>query len=194
MQTKTKKPTKAERLRGEQIAMFDAAATTAIDCICVGIDASLTGCGVVVIDGAGVLVEQNVFGYALKKTARLKDKVERRIEIATEVAKLVRRQPRPVVVGIEDYAWSQVGHQQDLAELRGVLLDRLHLTNAPEPVILSSTSARKVVLGDGGLAKSEIAKRLRSRGFQFDDHNAADAYVIAECLRRMRACPSPVLQ
>lgn len=192
MPEKVKKPTKAQRERAEQIALFEEAATRAINCTCIGIDASLTGCGVVVLDGSGVVIEEHVFGYGLKKDARLKEKVERRIEIATETAAVVKRHQKMgnVVVGIEDYAYSRFGKQLDLAELRGVLLDRLHLTNALEPEILSSTEARKVVLGDGGLPKPEIVKRLKRRGLLFVDHNAADAYVVAECLRRGRAAAS----
>lgn len=162
----------------------------------VGLDLSLRGAGVCVLDGDGKVIHSQKLGYALGRSARLKDKIERMLSIAKGVVRVVdeytvlndedlltkRIQPS---VGIEGYAFGKRGNATiDLGELGGVVKSQLWLRFTLEPTLIAATSGRKVVLGNGRIPKKEVIPRLAERGFRFADHDIADAYVIAETMRQ----------
>ena len=168
----------------------------------VGLDLSLRGAGVLVLDARGRVIHKAKFGYALERSARVKDKIERMISIAKGVVRVVHEYTllkdgdsltKPVLpkVGIEGYAFGKRGNAViDLGELGGVVKSQLWLRFAVEPVLIPAPSGRKVVFGNGRLPKKQVIPRLREQGFNFDDHDIADAYVVAETLRQ-RSTPNP---
>jgi Holliday junction resolvasome RuvABC endonuclease subunit len=149
-----------------------------------GLDLSLTGCGIVVLDEAGVPVFQRVSGYSLKRTSSVREKVERLVDIAIDVISAAKDNDVSAV-GIEGHAFASVrGTQYDLGELHGVVKTQLWLALQLEPVVIAPMSARKMVFGSGKMKKREVMAELSKRGLSFTDHNEGDAYVIAEALRR----------
>ena len=159
----------------------------------VGLDLSLTGAGCVVLDWDGSVLSHNVWGEKLPRDARVRDKIERMIYIAEKIVRVVKIRKYTAIdiaghvpvfhVGIEGYAFAARGAQNDLGEIQGVVKSQLWLALGIEPVIIASSTARKVVMGKGNFPKDKILAELVKRGFELKDHNEADAYVIAECLR-----------
>jgi len=160
-----------------------------------GLDLSLTGTGCVVLDEEGKLISHDVWGEELKRSAPVRDKIERMVYIANKIVSELKRLKRqsyykgpngehPVIhVGIEGYAFGARGAQNDLGEIQGVVKSQIWLASRIEPVIIVSSTARKAVMGKGNYPKDKILAELVKRGFDLRDHNEADAYVIAECLR-----------
>jgi hypothetical protein len=153
-----------------------------------GLDLSLTGAGVVVLDEAGVVLRAEVFGYSLDRKATPRDKIERIIFIASKVIGVVGELNDAENVewdaGVEHYAFRQMGAVADLGEINGVVKTQLWMAYNISPRAVVVSRARKVVLGAGNVKKEKIISLLRERGLVFLDHNIADAYVIAEALRR----------
>jgi Holliday junction resolvasome RuvABC endonuclease subunit len=153
-----------------------------------GLDLSLTGAGVVVLDEAGAVVRQAVFGYELDRKATPRDKIERILFIASRVIGLVGEVNGTGEIeweaGVEHYAFRQHGAVADLGEINGVVKTQLWLAHGIVPRVVVVSSARKLVTGKGNIKKDQIIPLLRTRGLVFEDHNIADAYVIAEALRR----------
>lgn len=161
--------------------------------IFIGLDLSLVGTGCVVVgeSGEGILGER--FGLSLKKDASDRDKIERLTHIAGRIVKSVKG----VVadgheiggIGIENYAFSARGAQNDLGEIHGVVKTQMWMVFGVVPVVVPASKARKKVLGKGRFSKgkagkSEIVSAVNAMGFKTRDDNIADAYVIAEYLRR----------
>lgn len=168
----------------------------------VGLDLSLTATGVVILDAAGEVVFHDTYGEAGHLKDAPRTKIERQIGIAANVVKAIKKhgiyEPpigREIVrpeVGIELYAFSRRGKQNDLAELHGVVRSQLWmvLKIAPEP--MTASHVRKVVLAKGNVSKllipkmiaeGRIATRTDWAGFEFPDGDQADAFVVAEALR-----------
>lgn len=160
----------------------------------VGLDLSLTGTGIVVIDPDGDLNLQRTVGYALKEDSSEREIIERQLYIATEITDVIRgltdahgARPR---IAIEHYAFSKHSSSvTKLAELRGVVKSQIWLVFQLIPDMVTVGEARRTVLGKGVLAKSSVIELLRRRGLTVGDHNIADAYVVAECLRRRASVP-----
>lgn len=154
--------------------------------IFVGLDLSLTGTGCVVLGRDGRMLSGNTWGDSLPRNARVREKIERMIYIAEKIVGVVSElmvRRAVVCVGIEGFAYGARGAQNDLGEIQGVVKSQLWLALGIEPVIITSSTARKVVMGKGNFPKSEILTALVGRGLKLKNHNEADAYVIAECLR-----------
>lgn len=159
----------------------------------IGLDLSLTSTGIVSLVEVGkdwgVHSSLHV-GHSLKRDAAVREKIERYVVIAAAVLDTVRQfKGMEVTVGIEGYAYSKKGAQNDLAELQGIVKSQLWLGERIEPVIVSVTEARKLVLGTGspkgskkGKTKEGVAKILKGMGLEFDSDDEADAYVIAKCV------------
>lgn len=151
----------------------------------VGLDLSLRGAGVCMIDGFGTVRESGVAGYELKRTAPVREKIERMIEIAGFILDVCKKVVgnEYVNIGIENYAFSRAGMQNDLGELHGVVKSQIWLALSVEPDIVVVSSARKVVFGKGNFPKKGIMPALMERGIEFKNQDIADAYVVAEYLR-----------
>jgi len=152
----------------------------------VGLDLSLTGTGLVVIDKDGDINVQRTLGYGLTVESTEREHLERYMYIATEIVDAMKALPERPRVVIEHYAFGRnySSSVTALAELRGVVKSQIWLVFQLVPVIITVGEARKVVLGKGNIAKAAVLTVLRGRGLTVGDHNIADAYVIAECLRR----------
>lgn len=166
-----------------------------------GLDLSLTGTGCVVLDESGEIFSHDVWGEKLKRNARVRDKIERMIYIAEKVIGAAKSALQPYMppmtgykkaiydatlelhVGIEGFAFGARGAQNDLGEIQGIVKSQIWLALHIEPVIIVSSTARKAVMGKGNFPKKDILTELVRRGLELKDHNEADAYVIAECLR-----------
>ncbi len=184
----------------------------------VGLDLSLLGSGLVSLENNGEIVHKKVVGEPLKRDALVRQKVERILYITGTIIRFVKFNSFEVHefadgeesvwniyprVGIENYAFgaafankrkktvSPGGNTFDLGELGGVVKTQLWLGLKIEPYMIASSSARKHVFGDGRLKKKEVIPRLKAMGVDFKDHNIADAYVVAEALRRMKADDFP---
>lgn len=159
-----------------------------------GLDLSLTGTGCVVLDESGKVATdgEGPFGYPLKRTASVEDQIYRLIFIVKKIVKIANdvtdNDDCNLVVGIENYAFGARGAQSNLGELQGAVKTQLWLAFRVVPSIIVASSARKIVLGKGRFSKGkkgkkEIMAAVSSLGFNTDDDNVADAFVIAECLR-----------
>ncbi len=136
------------------------------------------------VDGAGTPLQWATVGHKLKRTSRVKEKVERLIDITACIMDVLEAQSTTPQVAIEGYAYAAPGAQNDLGELHGVVKSQIWLGLLVEPEIIPPTHARKVVLGKGRIGKGDIIEHLTSRAIECKNHNEADAYVVAECLRR----------
>jgi Holliday junction resolvasome RuvABC endonuclease subunit len=154
----------------------------------VGLDLSLTGTGCTVLAPSGEVLFEDTWGDKMKRKAPVRDKIERMLFIANKVVTVCKsmvyfKESDRLHVGIENYAFGARGAQNDLGELQGVVKSQIWLALRVEPVMIALSTARKAVLGKGNFPKKQILPELGRRGLKFNDHNAADAYVVAECLR-----------
>jgi hypothetical protein len=150
-----------------------------------GLDLSLRGAGIVVLDEAGIMLFQQVIGVDLERSASVRNKIERLITIAKAIVDAVAAQGAVTWnVAIENFAFHQHGAIADLGEINGVVKMQLWMAFGIEPVLIGASTARKLVLGKGNIKKKMIIPALAVRGLTFGDHNIADAYVMAEALRR----------
>jgi Holliday junction resolvasome RuvABC endonuclease subunit len=115
----------------------------------------------------------------------VRNKIERLITIAKAIVDAVAAQGAATWhVAIENFAFHQHGAIADLGEINGVVKMQLWMAFGIEPELLAASTARKLVVGKGNIKKQAIIPALQERGFVFGDHNIADAYVMAEALRR----------
>ena len=153
----------------------------------VGLDLSLASTGIVVIDKDGDINLQRTVGYSLKEDASERESIERQMYIATSVIDSMKAIPERPRVVIEGYAFSKRSSSvTKLAELRGVVKSQIWLVFQICADIVTVGEARRVVLGKGNTAKSSVVGILRARGLTIGDNDIADAYVVAECLRRKK--------
>jgi Holliday junction resolvasome RuvABC endonuclease subunit len=91
------------------------------------------------------------------------------------------------IVGIEGYAFAARGNSHTkLAEARGAIKLLLYLNAGLTLVPIPVKTARKTVFGYGNIDPEDIMPSLGSLGTNFSDHNIADAYVVAEHVRRQQ--------
>ena len=161
-----------------------------------GLDLSVRGAGMVVIDSNGQVQDYGLWGGDLGRKSSVREKVDRLIYIATRIIQGGKKVPdweNRLEVGIENYAFGAKGNQTDLGEIQGVVRTQLWMALHKTPEIIVASSARKKVLGKGRFSKGKKGKKeiisAVSERFGRDwgeDHDLADAHVIAEHLRKMR--------
>jgi Holliday junction resolvasome RuvABC endonuclease subunit len=145
-----------------------------------GLDLSDRGAGIVTLDATtGIVWAAETVGYALKRTATVRERVERMLDIATAVVRAYRAAPAPCGVAIEQFAWGARGAQNDLGELHGVVKTQLWLACRVEPVLYIVSQIRKEIFGKGNLKKDKILPHVVERGVPVADHNQADAWAVA---------------
>jgi len=161
----------------------------------VGLDLSQTASGIVVLSPEGDVSDKRVVGYGLSKDADERAHVERYLYIVGAIVDIIKAIEGPVRVGIEGYAFGTVrskktgrrfqsASQTGLAELRGAVKTQLWLACDLVADTVAPSEARRSVFGKGNTQKASVKPLLESRGLIFGDDNEADAYVVAECLRR----------
>jgi len=159
-----------------------------------GLDLSVRGAAAVILDADGQVVDHGVWGEDLPRGVPVKRKIERLIYIADKIISMGKvwsgytSAGRGLNIGIEDYAYRMRGAQNDLGEIHGAVKTQIWLALGGVPTMIVASSARKKVLGKGRFSKGrkgkqEIIEAVRERGFDTDNDNVADAYVVAECLR-----------
>lgn len=150
--------------------------------IYVGLDLSLTASGMVSMSSTGELIGSKTFGYGLKRDSSGERKIKRLLHITNEVCAFIKStiaSDPDVMVVIEGYAYGARGSQNDLAELQGAVKTQIYLMFSLVPVIIPVTKARKLVFGRGRVSKDEVLEGLSEIGYDFSDHNQADALVVA---------------
>lgn len=162
-----------------------------------GLDLSLTATGLVVWDGqrvlrGGVLATEPMPKKVKDQSPRLRvrrdgTKVyrglnrEARIEyIAKRVASSIRKF-QPGVVCVEGYSFGSKGSSMtDLAELRGVILNRVHRAGLDTEQIIAPPTLKKLATGNGRADKIEVVEMAQDAwpGCPNED-NVADAFWLA---------------
>ena len=157
--------------------------------IFIGIDQSFTGCGSVVLDETGKMIEFN-----LKKTKKDDaDKFDRAATIAASLSATVDKYESPVV-GLEGLAFSKIGDAtRDLAGLQYTIIIKLRQFNQTKEILISPNELKKFATGKGKADKADMIDALPLDILQtFKDNNykkttgladLADAYWIAKFLQ-----------
>jgi Holliday junction resolvasome RuvABC endonuclease subunit len=161
----------------------------------IGLDLSLRNTGLAVVRGDGTIVKVCSFGASLERGATMQQKVERLVGLTQRIVQEVRvyhaeafDRGGEAKVAIENYAFGARGAQNDLGELHGCVKMQLHLSLHLYPKVVSPSSYRKMLLGKGNATKQqsyEHAQRvLTDAGLAVRNNDEADAYLVAEWLRR----------
>ena len=138
-----------------------------------GIDQSLTGTGVVILDNNGSLLS-----HMLVDPKKLRG-VERLAYISLTVGDLLRHHN---VTGamMEGYSYDSVHRGMDLAELGGVLKLMLY-TNKMSFKTPSPSQVKKFATGKGQATKERVMEAVEKNwGVKILDDNIADAFVLAK--------------
>lgn len=163
--------------------------------IYIGLDLSLTNTGCIALNDKGSIIQNKSFGYSLTKKATDKELVERYIDITKGIVDFIDQYKiEDIICGVEQYSFNTVkgkfgrkmqsASQSGLAELRGTIKSQLCLMFGFIPVGVVASSARKLILGKGNFEKKEIRSALEAMGHKLDDGDQADAFLIAEYLRK----------
>ena len=139
----------------------------------VGLDISITGTGVVVLDR-----ELQIVSAECVKTKPQDDWYARVNNIVSRVFSYI---PDPVLctVFVEDYAYAAKGQVFNIAELSGIIKFRLWHDAYPF-LRIPPTSLKKFTTASGNAPKELMMKEVYKRyGVDFNDNNVADAYALA---------------
>jgi crossover junction endodeoxyribonuclease RuvC len=140
----------------------------------VGIDPSLTGTGLVVLDEKCSIICQTVISSKLKGIPRLIDIEE---SLSEELCKFFGDIKETFY---ENYSFgSRLGQAFSLGELGGVLKKFL-VDNDVEYTVIAPASLKKFVTGKGNIKKEQMLLQIYKRYNQeFDNNNLGDAYGLA---------------
>jgi len=153
--------------------------------IIVGLDLSLTGTGVVVLEtswtpGSWQGVRTATFGYGLPEGVSERDRIGRIVDIAQRVVAFV---PRGAEVFIESLAFGRFtgSASSKLAGLTDVVKVALFMDKGILTQVVTAGQARKLLLGygQGQDIKKQVEQRLRGAGAPVRNNNEADAFAIA---------------
>lgn len=149
--------------------------------IVLGIDPSLTGCGIVVINNDRKVLLSSVFGYSLKIRSE-SQKILRNLKIAQEIVKIGKSNSVDFV-GVEGLGMSpkgsRIGNQIFLAELLGVIKSQIFLSLQKEPIMVPPPSWKKLVIGNGRAQKPDVKKYFVSEGYNLGGQDEYDALGVA---------------
>lgn len=138
-----------------------------------GIDQSLTGTGVVVLDNGGVLLS-----HTLINPGKLRG-VERLAYISLTVGDIIRTYNVTNAM-MEGYSYDSVHRGMDLAELGGVLKLMLY-TSKVHFKTPSPSQVKKFATGKGLATKERVMEAVEKNwGVKIIDDNIADAFVLAK--------------
>jgi len=156
----------------------------------VGIDQSLTGTGICVVDKSGDIVKMRLIAPP-KKFSR---GVPRLDFICRSILEFIADLQGSVATVREGYSYGSKGRSVfDLGELGGCIDLSLFMRRRVDPpeetrtrhFVVSPSVMKKWSLGQGDVKKdtSYLMKVLQKTGIQFPDDNQADAYMHARALR-----------
>lgn len=148
-----------------------------------GIDASLTGTGIVVLDSR--LKEKEVV-YNGQYETELKG-VERLVSISNHV-KFLLDFHSPEIICIEDYAFSKSNQAHQMGELGGVLRLMLHKL-AYKWQVIGTGQVKRFASGTGNAKKEQMILIVYKRwGLEFKTNDEVDAFVMAKIGQALMGC------
>ena len=152
--------------------------------IFVGLDISLRHTGFVALNSDGEVLTHAVIGMSDRQ--RPCKTVVQRISYYAEVGNIIRKAvvdlDDEVAIGVEGYSMHGAGNLTIAPELGGIV--RLGLLGFDLIHEVPPTSLKKFATGKGNATKDIVMKEvLRRWGFNTDDNNEADAYVLARMVR-----------
>ena len=151
-----------------------------------GLDLSLTGTGIVILNHDGSLVHHDVLKNKFMGIPRLHF-------LKTSIINLMNFY-RPKVICIENYSMgSRAGQAFSIGELGGVI--KLGLFNMDLTYnLVAPTQLKKFITGKGQCEKSMIIlKVFKQWGWEPPDDNQADAYGLAQIARALKVRPIKLL-
>ena len=145
--------------------------------IVLGIDQSLTGSGVSIIDIDGIIEIDGIQGKQLIKST--KKGVKRLIDIKNQIL-VLNDKFKPDYVAMEGYGFMTKGRAFELGELGGML--KVMFTElGKEPMIIHPSHLKKYITGKGNADKSIMLMGIYKKyGIEFDNHNIADSFGISK--------------
>ena len=159
--------------------------------IFLGIDPSLTRCGIVVIDHNKKTLLKDTFGYTISKEKEENERIKRVLFISSEIVK-VGKEFKVDVVGIEGLGIvprnSKIGNQIYLAELFGVIKSQIYLCLKKMPVLIPPPSWKKEIIGKGNAKKPDIKDHFIKKGYEGYTQDEFDALGVALFLRKKLTC------
>jgi Holliday junction resolvasome RuvABC endonuclease subunit len=146
-----------------------------------GLDLSLTGSGICVVDSHYDVVCHETVGRGLKRPA-LKDEVERLIYIRDRIRSLAKGF-NPDVVVVENYTFKAIGRGYQLGELGGTIKTMLFEELGRLPYVVFPNQCRALILGKGkGQSKKEEViewVKWATPQMTWNTDDEMDAYVLA---------------
>ncbi len=147
------------------------------------LDPALRNCGVVLMDGEGVLIKADTIKNPAPKKGEERSKLADYNKIVKEVILLVQNQLHhnvPLFVIREDYAFSAASSSDTLLkELGGILEWEINKQPGVYLHWVGIGQAKKWACGKGNAEKDEVIAGIKSR-FKFEgDEHQCDAYSIA---------------
>ena len=138
-----------------------------------GLDLSLTGTGVAVLDDTGAIV--------CTKTLAFKDRGMERLHKISETINGFLCKYEPEVVAIEGYSMgSRAGQAFSIGELGGVVKLLLWKSGYNDPLIIAPTRLKKYITGKGNSPKDTIMMHVyKNWRYEPENNNVADAYGLA---------------
>src|SRR3990167_3158409 len=132
----------------------------------IGIDQSLNGTGICVIENGVLIVTHTITHKHLKGVEKLAH-IKRNIQVILDMEK-------PDLAAMEDYAYSRFGFTFKLGEVGGVVKLLLYENKIPLKIFGIKT-IKKFATGNGNAKKEDmvIAAKAITHREEFNDHNLA---------------------
>lgn len=144
----------------------------------IGIDPSLTGCAVAVIDEKGNLVDSQRLENKLRG-------VERLIYIRDKVLRIISCYDGIQGIGIEGYARGASNRREEAGELGGILRVMFYEFQLPW-LDIAPSQIKKFATGKGNAPKDHVLLAVYKKwGVEFRTNDEADAFVAAQVARAM---------
>lgn len=147
-----------------------------------GIDPSLTGCGLALVIDGHLKVAQTVSTPA-------KDPRGKRLDDISEAVASFIIIYKPDFIAMEGYSFGSSYNREEMGEVGGVIKRVLYAADI-EPMIWQNTSWKKVALGNGKLKKEDV-KVVAYKRYEVDisDSNQVEAFCVAMAEHMAQANP-----
>lgn len=145
-----------------------------------GLDLSLTGTGICVIDEQGIV--------HVTQTLKTKLKGFERLQFIRKSTLAIIEVFKPIFTCIEGYSMgSRAGQAFSIGELGGIIKYSLWGRGVPFKDV-APTQVKKFGTGKGNCAKDEIMMKVyKEYGFEAKDNNCADSFVLAQIARAWKS-------
>lgn len=142
----------------------------------VGLDLSLTGTGLIVLNQDQKIIEQKLI--STKSNMEIEERIMKIWDEIKFIENIIHRES----IGIEGISYGSSKNPIIFSELVALnFYVRIKLKeNNINPIIIAPTSLKKFVTGKGNIKKELMLKEIFKRwGADFNDNNLADAYALA---------------